>query len=846
MAMVGRLVEKNIMGSVLKNLGAGLILSVAATQFLGAAIPTNTTLTVLPGSIVTSGTIVTFTATVSGAGPVTKGTIKFCNPTFVRCDPNSGLYGAAQLSTSGTARLSTQLGVGVNNIKAVFVPTTTHDGSESQIETLEVDAAPIYASETMLTVTGSPNNYNLIGTVTGLGDQMLTGTIHLFDISNGNSELNSTLLGLPSWTLTAVANTSQIFAQYGIPVAVAVGDFNGDGKLDLVTANDDDHGLIAVQLGNGDGSFQPSISSAAGADPLAIAVGDFDGDGRLDVAVANSNDNDVSILLGNGHGTFRPAGVVATGLAPNSIAVGDFNSDGQLDLAVVNNHSNSISILLGNGDGTFQAQTIYSVGSQPTAICAGDFNGDGRIDLVVANGASNNLEVLLGNGDGTLQSPVFYATGSYPSAVSVGDLNRDGNTDLVVANLDSNDVSVLMGKGDGTFATQVTYGADSLPVSMSVADFDGDGNLDIVAASVADGGALSILLGAGDGTFHGALKYASASGPDSLDSVAVGDFNGDGNIDIASAFGLDARILLGEQVATFNLNGVRVTGTGMQNVQAVFSGDSSRSGSQSNIVMLQGLTASAIRLASSLSSPLLGQTVSLTAKVTPGATGLVSFTAGSTLLGTAPIDSSGTAVFSTTFPEFSAGGYLVTATYLGDSSFAASTASITVTLSASSTTLLLSSSANPSLYGGLVVLRAVLSPGATGTVTFMEGSIVLGVKAVNGGVGSLEISSLPAGDHVISAIYGGDTNYARSTSAPINQIVNKTAAAVVLTSSANPSVYGSNLTLTASLTPGTTGTVTFADGSTVIGVASVEASGVAKISYTSLTAGSHTIAGTYS
>ena len=164
-------------------------------------------------------------------------------------------------------------------------------------------------------------------------------------------------------------------------------------------------------------------SYSVGINPNSVAVGDFNGDGKLDLAVANSFDNFVSVLLGKGDGTFQAAVNYGTGSGPLSVAVGDFNGDGKLDLVVTNAFDNNVSVLLGNGDGTFQAAVNYGAGSAPNSVAVGDFNGDGKLDLAVANNGSNNLSVLLGNGDGTFQAAVNYSAGKGPYSVAVGDFN---------------------------------------------------------------------------------------------------------------------------------------------------------------------------------------------------------------------------------------------------------------------------------------------------------------------------------------------------------------------------------------------------------------------------------------
>src|SRR5438552_8737171 len=151
----------------------------------------------------------------------------------------------------------------------------------------------------------------------------------------------------------------------------------------------------------------PAMDLAVGASPYSVAMGDFNGDGHLDLAVANGGSNDVSVLLGNGDGTFTPARNFDAGLGggPLWVAAGDFKLYRKLDLVVANSSSDSVGVLLGNGDGTFQpAVTLPAGGTAPQCVAVGDFNGDGKPDLAVASYYSNTVTVLLGDGDGTFRT----------------------------------------------------------------------------------------------------------------------------------------------------------------------------------------------------------------------------------------------------------------------------------------------------------------------------------------------------------------------------------------------------------------------------------------------------------
>jgi hypothetical protein len=378
-----------------------------------------------------------------------------------------------------------------------------------------------------------------------------TGTISIYTGSVG------VLLGNGDGTFQSPLNYPEAYQP-----SVAVGDFNGDGKLDLVVENSFSHygsGPLDVLLGNGDGTFQPPIEYPIGGD--CVVVGDFNGDGKPDLAILGAPEtvfgNSVSILLGNGDGTFQTPVAFATGNGSDSIAVVDLNGDGKQDLAVANT-DNSVSVLLGNGDGTFQIHVDYPTAASPFSVAMGDFNGDAKQDLAVANSGDNSVSILLGNGDGTLQDPrPYFATGTNPQSLAVADFNGDGKPDLAVANEYDHSVSVLLGKGDGTFQKHVDYVTGESPVSVVSGDFNGDGKPDLAIANQFDS-SVSVLLGNGDGTFQKHVDYY-LGGYGHPDSVAVGDFNGDGRLDlaVASTFqvqpGSSVSVLLGNGDGTFKV-----------------------------------------------------------------------------------------------------------------------------------------------------------------------------------------------------------------------------------------------------------------------------------------------------
>ena len=313
------------------------------------------------------------------------------------------------------------------------------------------------------------------------------------------------------------------------PQGVAVADLNGDGKLDAVICYSGDS-VVAVLLGNGDGTFQPQVEYAAGAYPAGVLAVDMNGDGKLDLVVTSGEG--VSVMLGNGDGSFQSPRTVPFASYEYAMAAADFNSDGNLDIVVVA-YPNLVGVFLGNGDGTVQSPIEFTVGNNVESVAAGDFDGDGKLDLAIGDregpgGRYGAVDVVLGNGDGTFQGFVAYGTPQQTFQVAVADFNGDGKLDLAAAA--SSTVSILIGNGDGTFQSSVNYSVpSSLCSEVAAQDMNGDGKVDLIA--VGDNAPIFLLLGNGDDTFESPNSY-TVSGPYYSGAVAIGDFNGDGRLDI--------------------------------------------------------------------------------------------------------------------------------------------------------------------------------------------------------------------------------------------------------------------------------------------------------------------------
>lgn len=377
--------------------------------------------------------------------------------------------------------------------------------------------------------------------------------------------------------------TFQVARSFAFPSSpggwdVAVGDFNGDGVPDIA-ATSRDAGVVNIFLGIGNGNFQPAVGYNAALPsqgPTYLAVGDFNKDGKLDIITSQNAGSSVSALFGKGDGTFSAPLFLAANHTPGQLAVADFNGDGNLDWAAGSTTQTRVTVALGNGNGTFQDDVDYAVGQGPQ-VAAGDFNKDGKVDLVTVDFTTADVSVLLGNGDGTFQAAIKTPVPGAYYGIAAADLDGDGNLDVVVGDatgLPPRNVNVLLGKGDGTFVAPVKYSTGgSGEGQMVLADFNGDGKLDLAVVNQADN-TISLLLGNGDGTFQAAKVVTPALGSDGfLGYLVAADFNGDGKLDLAvpdyvgSSAGQVA-VLLANGNGTFQAPTFLTTGGGATGVAA--------------------------------------------------------------------------------------------------------------------------------------------------------------------------------------------------------------------------------------------------------------------------------------
>jgi hypothetical protein len=787
------------------------------TTITAVARSSSTTVLAFSPAAPVKGSVVTLTASVtSGGKPVLQGTVTFCHEFSANMCVVS--YGTAPLTGGGKASIKTVLPTGTDGIQAAFNGTALFASSFSSVAAVTVSGS--LPSTTTLALSGSPGNYTATATVAGTFPPPM-GTVSLVDTSNQN---------LPVAMLYPTAfqsrfSQSTVLTTGSFPGPVVTADFNNDGRADLVAG--DTSNYLTVQLGNGNGTFTAKPSIATG-QVVALAAGDFNGDGMQDLAVSTAGSNVVTILLGNGDGAFTAANGLPAGAVASSIVVGDFNGDGVPDLATIAPAVNAVTIFVGNGNGTFTNETqMPETGSSPRVAVSGDFNGDGKLDLAVTNGGSNNVTILLGNGDGTFTATsVSPAVGTDPFSITAADFNLDGNLDLAVANQVDGTVSILLNQGQAVFQ----QAGPPLQVQTNAflllsGDFNGDGAPDLIVTSGINK-SLSLLTGNFDGTFATqTVSLGSNAG-----GIAAADFNSDGGLDVAytehSTGGL--AVLLNSVVTIETMTGISVPGAGTHQIQAVYAVCPPYAASSSNLV---------VAVASPIVSTVVvtptpdwivtaGQTEQFKVTVSPLATdnyqmsGTVSLYNGSILVGTATLVN-GSATFSSTLAT--AGIFNFTAKYSGNIDFTAAVSAPTAVHVVAGSTTTLTSFTSTATAGSQVILTALVTSGgkivSTGLVTlcdataaFCDNSAALGTASLTA-AGPATFRLVPGiGTHSYKAVFSGTLAAGPSSSAPLSFTVTGVhATSTTLSDAVVSGKYNLTAVVTEAGTQAPTGKVTFLD-----------------------------------
>jgi hypothetical protein len=644
-----------------------------------------------------------------------------------------------------------------------------------------------------------------------------------------------------------------------------VADFNGDGIPDIAATGDT---AIKLSLGKGDGTFAPPValpnsngavnfSTPLSATNAHIVHGDFNGDGKLDlIAIGSSSiyQYDSYLMVGNGDGTFSEPRLI-----PNSGAIYpmyeplvdssviDINKDGKSDLLLngAQNYGDAngyIGFMVSNGDGTFNTVSttvpadLYSGYSVMTVPALADFDGDGKLDAVY--GSFTNAYIVKGHGDGTFDPaaaklaipPIGSNLFAPVNAVATGDLDGDGNQDIVVLMqydyLDSvyafpemTAAWAYFGDAKGGFSAPVLVATfDTIYNTVTIGDLNRDGRADLVlktSGSLAGGFGFGIVESLAGRTFGPEINYATGTGES---TVAIADLNRDGWPDI-------------------------VIGNGDYNVRA------------SSVTVLMNLGAADVVTGNLFATPepsVITQAFTLKATLTPPATatlnGNVDFSIDGNPIGTVPLSAN-----AATLPVagiYAVGQHSLEATWAGDKAYSSVTLMGRHLVVAAPSTTTITSSLNPAPAGASVTFTAFVASSygtPTGTVTFTDGATVLGTATLSAGIATYASSSLTVGTHTITASYAASTNFAAS-SASLSEVINGLTSGTFVSAAPNPAYVGETVTLSATVngtraTP--TGNITFMDETAALGTAALNASGVATLSATFATGGVHNLTAVY-
>ncbi len=325
------------------------------------------------------------------------------------------------------------------------------------------------------------------------------------------------------------------------PESIAAGDLDGDRQVDLVTADNMSSRVSIIRRGAG-GAFLAAEPHTTGANPTAVALVDLTGDGRLDIAVTISSTRTLTVLQNGPGGTFTSAGDYPVRGFPRWITPIDADADGRLDLAVTCQTADAVVVLrtrprVVDTDPVFDLAPGVGVGSHPRSAVAADLDGDGHVDLAVANQAGGTVSILLNDGTGKFTVPPSgtVTVGAGPEAIVAGDFDRDGHVDLAVASplASPPGVTILLGSTTGDFTPQPIVPVGALPDALAVGDFDRDGVLDLAVCDKSVPGSVVILHGNGNGGFPTASSVPVGDNPT---AIVAADFDRDGRLDLAVAY----------------------------------------------------------------------------------------------------------------------------------------------------------------------------------------------------------------------------------------------------------------------------------------------------------------------
>ncbi|MGB2867085.1 MAG: FG-GAP-like repeat-containing protein [Bacteroidota bacterium] len=410
----------------------------------------------------------------------------------------------------------------------------------------------VFFGATMAAVTGASTTELTVIVPSGATYQPVSVTV------DGSTRYSSQPFLVTFTTVASITSGSLAakvdFTTQTTPFGVALGDIDGDGQADLVVTNFNSGSVSVFRNTSVPGSitFDTRLSFATGTKPPIVAIGDMDCDGKLDLVVTNNGSNSVSVFRNtsaSGSITFATRVDFTTGTNPPKVAIGDIDGDGKPDLSVVNYNSSTISVFRNTsspGLVTFASKVDFTPGSFPEGVAIADMDGDGKPDLIVANAGSATVSVFRNTSSpGSIASDSFApsvdsTTGAYPVDVATGDIDGDGKLDLVVTNNSSNTVSVIRNTSSPgliSFNAKVDFMTGWNPYIVAIGDMDGDGKPDLAVANFS-GNSVSVLRNTSSpgsvtsGSFNATVDFTTGTGPY---GVAIGDLDGDGRPDLATA-----------------------------------------------------------------------------------------------------------------------------------------------------------------------------------------------------------------------------------------------------------------------------------------------------------------------
>jgi len=312
---------------------------------------------------------------------------------------------------------------------------------------------------------------------------------------------------------------------------IVAADFDGDGAVDYATANNASQtvAIFLNRLATG-GGFVRAHAYKVSAGPFGIASGDFNRDGRVDLVVAAADADRIELLIGSGDGAFARATPVSAPGSPRGVAVADLNGDGNPDVIYTSFLLNTVAVLFGDGTGGFPSLVVAPTGASPQGVAAGDFNGDGNVDLVVANTAAPTMTLLLGDGTGGL-ARVELPGAKNLNVLAVGDFDRDGWMDVAGASTSGNTVAIYLNRAGAGLKWVATLSTTlSSPRGIDTADLNGDGRPELIVANRASSVVTVFVAGAAPTVYTSSATFAAAAGSR---AVVAADFDRDGRMDVA-------------------------------------------------------------------------------------------------------------------------------------------------------------------------------------------------------------------------------------------------------------------------------------------------------------------------